>query len=169
MPDNHITIRGVKPSDAEALCTIQTQPSSLRFLLQLPSYGVAHYGSIITENRANQHILIAQHLDIVAGFIGLEVLSNPKMRHTGTFWMAVKEEFQHQRVGKRLMKAMIDLADNYLNLHRIEAGVLEDNANANKLYAQFGFSLEGIKKDCVFREGKYIDCAVIARLNPKHK
>jgi L-phenylalanine/L-methionine N-acetyltransferase len=165
-----INIRGVKSSDAEALNAIVTQPSSLRFLLSLPSRGVAYTNKWIADMERNDHVLVAEiptlitGTPMVVGSVELNVMGAARLRHTAVFSISVKEGHQHQGVGTALMKAMIDLADNYLNLHRIEAGVLVDNTAAFGLYEKFGFKQEGIKRDCAFREGKYVDCAVIARL-----
>ncbi len=49
-------------------------------------------------------------------------------------------------VGRALLKTVIDLADNWLNLKRIELTVYVDNERAINLYKKFGFEIEGESK-----------------------
>ncbi len=43
------------------------------------------------------------------------------------------------------MSEILDLADTWLMLVRIELGVFTDNEKAIKLYEKFGFEIEGTK------------------------
>jgi len=53
-----------------------------------------------------------------------------RMRHVGSIGMAVRDDWQGRGVGTALMEAALDLADNWLNLTRIELRVYTDNAAA---------------------------------------
>jgi L-phenylalanine/L-methionine N-acetyltransferase len=59
---------------------------------------------------------------------------------------------------------MIDLADNWLGLHRIELTVYVDNAPAIHLYEKFGFVIEGTARAFALRGGEYVDAHTMARL-----
>ena len=65
------------------------------------------------------------------------------MRHVGSIGMAVRDDWQGRGVGTALMEAALDLADNWLNLTRVELSVYVDNAPAIALYEKFGFEVEG--------------------------
>jgi L-phenylalanine/L-methionine N-acetyltransferase len=67
-------------------------------------------------------------------------------------------------VGTELMEAALDLADNWLNLTRIELRVYVDNAPAIALYEKFGFEVEGTHRYFAFRNGEYVDAYSMARL-----
>ncbi len=62
------------------------------------------------------------------------------------------------------MKALIDAADNWLNLSRLELTVFTDNEPALKLYQNLGFVIEGTHKKFAFRDGEYIDAHTMARV-----
>ena len=62
------------------------------------------------------------------------------------------------------MEAALGLADNWLDLHRIELSVYTDNAAGRALYEKFGFELEGTHRRYAFREGKYVDAYSMARI-----
>ena len=62
------------------------------------------------------------------------------------------------------MAAAVDVADNWLNLTRLELEVYADNAAAIHLYERFGFTYEGTLRQHAFRNGKYVDSNVMGRL-----
>jgi putative acetyltransferase len=76
----------------------------------------------------------------------------------------VHVDYQGRGVGSALMAAAIDLAENWLNISRIELEVYPDNAPALALYEKFGFEREGILRDFAFRDGQYVDSILMARL-----
>jgi putative acetyltransferase len=67
-------------------------------------------------------------------------------------------------VGTTLMEAAVDLAENWLNIGRIELEVFTDNVAALALYQKFGFVIEGTLRDFAFRDGRYVDSYLMARL-----
>jgi putative acetyltransferase len=80
--------------------------------------------------------------------------------------MCVHDEWQGKGVGGALMRAGLDLADNWLNLTRLELEVYADNEPAIRLYERFGFEHEGTLRQHAFRDGRYVDSYMMARLRP---
>jgi putative acetyltransferase len=81
--------------------------------------------------------------------------------------MAVREEYRGRRVGSALLDAVIDLADNWYNIVRLELQVYTDNEPAIRLYERRGFAIEGTHRAYVYRLGEYVDAYTMARLrNP---
>ena len=99
----------------------------------------------------------------MVGELGLGVCTNPRTRHTGNIGMAVHDDWQGKGIGTALMEAALDLADNWLNLTRIELRVYTDNA-AIALYEKFGFEVQGTHRRLAFRDGEYVDAYSMARL-----
>jgi L-phenylalanine/L-methionine N-acetyltransferase len=62
------------------------------------------------------------------------------------------------------MQAALDLADDWLNLTRIELSVYTGNAAAVALYEKFGFEIEGTHRRYAFRDGAYVDAYSMARV-----
>jgi putative acetyltransferase len=101
----------------------------------------------------------------VVGNLGLETHPNrPRIRHAGSLGMAVRDDWQGKGVGTALMGAALDLADNWLNLRRIELSVYVDNSAAVALYKRFGFEIEGTHRRYAFRDGEYVDAYSMARI-----
>ena len=65
------------------------------------------------------------------------------------------------------MLTALDLADNWLNLLRLELNVYIDNERAVRLYRELDFEIEGRKRCYAFRGGAYIDSYLMGRLNPR--
>ena len=104
----------------------------------------------------------------VVGNLGLETFPNrPRVRHAGSLGMAVRDDWQGKGVGTMLMRAALDLADNWLNLTRIELTVYVDNSSAVALYKRFGFEIEGTHRRYAFRDGGFVDAYSMARLRDR--
>jgi len=65
---------------------------------------------------------------------------------------------------KPAMEAALDLADNWLNLTRVELTVYTDNAAGIALYKKFSFEIEGTYRRYAFRNGEYADAYSMARI-----
>lgn len=78
--------------------------------------------------------------------------------------MMVRDDWQGKGIGTALMQAVVDLADKWLNLVRLELDVFIDNEPAIKLYKEIGFQIEGTRIAEAFRDGKYVDTFAMARV-----
>ena len=94
----------------------------------------------------------------------LTVESNLRRRHSGGLGIMVRTDCQGQGIGTALLEAVLDLADNWLMLRRVELEVYADNQRAVRLYEKFGFEAEGRKREAAVKNGAYVDLMVMARL-----
>jgi putative acetyltransferase len=78
--------------------------------------------------------------------------------------MSVRDDWHGKGVGTALMRAIVDLADNWIGYRRLELTVYTDNAAALALYRKFGFDVEGTLRDYSYRDGRYVDAYTMARL-----
>ncbi|RPJ02832.1 MAG: GNAT family N-acetyltransferase [Chloroflexi bacterium] len=62
------------------------------------------------------------------------------------------------------MDALLDLADNWLGLRRIEVVVFADDEPAASFYGQYGFEQEASLRRYAFRDGAYRDTRLLTRL-----
>src|SRR5205085_10105682 len=102
----------------------------------------------------------------VVGAINLRV-GMGRGSHVGEVDLAVHDAYQGQGIGKMLLLAVIDLADNWLNLVRLEVNVYTDNERAIHLFKRFDFEVEGRKRCGAFRRGAYIDSYIMGRVRPQ--
>jgi putative acetyltransferase len=95
--------------------------------------------------------------------LGLNRYEN-RRSHVGSIGMAVHDDYAGRGVGSALMAAIVDLADNWLQLKRLELNVYVDNTRAIALYERFGFAREGLQRAYAWRNGAYVDSLAMARL-----
>ena len=81
--------------------------------------------------------------------------------------ISVSPSAQGQGIGNALMAAMLDYADNWAQVLRIELTVFSDNERAIRLYERHGFEHEGRHKAYALRNGVYVDALAMARLHPR--
>lgn len=64
-------------------------------------------------------------------------------------------EYWKSGYGTEAMNLLIDYAFNHLNLHRLEAHVLEDNIGSQKMHEKLGYIREGVLRKSVYKNGCY--------------
>lgn len=69
----------------------------------------------------------------------------------------LKKEEQSRGTGTEIVKKIIEYAFGKMNLHRLEAEVIETNSASIKLIEKFGFKKEGVLREAKFQNGKFID------------
>ena len=162
--EKSIEVRRAEPSDAVAIKEIYECEGVYSATLQLPYPSEALWLKRMNGMPDHVYAFVAIFDGRVAGNIGLEVNTNPRRRHVASFGMGVKDQAQGKGIGKALLTAVLDLADNWLNLKRVELTVYVDNKPAIKLYEQFGFKIEGESSMYAFRDGHYVSAYHMARV-----
>jgi L-phenylalanine/L-methionine N-acetyltransferase len=124
-----VVVRHAEPEDYNALHRIFSGPRAIAGTLQLPFPRAETWRERLAETPEGLYSLVACVDDEVVGSLGLETSPTRwRMRHVGSIGMAVRDDWQGKGVGTALMEAALDLADNWLNLTRIELRVYTDNA-----------------------------------------
>ena len=160
----NIKIRHSEKADIKGIKEIYEQPSCYAGTLQLPYPSLDKWHKFLDNPRENFHSLIAEIDGQIIGQIGMEVMTQARRKHVANIGMAVSEKFQGKGVGSQLLKDVLDLADNWAAVKRIELEVYTDNDGAVELYKKFGFVIEGEAKHYAFRNGEYVDVFLMARL-----
>lgn len=163
-----IIIRPTKVSDAQSLCEIYTQPQAVRETLQLPNSPETMWQDRLTNMPAGVYSYVAEVDGKVVGNIGFQHAQRPRIQHTATLGLGVHDKYHGLGIGNKLVETVIELADKWLNIRRIQLEVNTDNEVAIALYKKFGFEIEGEAKDASFRDGQYSNTYYMARLNPNH-
>jgi putative acetyltransferase len=144
-----------------------SSPKVFESTLQLPYPSREQWRKRLAEPGDGTYDLVAVADDRVVGMLTVHTFSSrPRRRHAGIIDIVVHAESQGKGVGKALMSAGLDLADNWLNLTRLELEVYTDNEAAVRLYERFGFEREGTLRQHAFRGGQYVDTYMMARLRP---
>ncbi len=162
-------IRPVQAGDGEGLNALRRMPGVFENMLGIPSERIKRNEDYIQSMDANTHAFVAvckeiQNRDGIIGWASLNVHANLRKRHMGAIALMVHKDYQGMKVGTKLMEAMLDVADNWLMLKRLELSVFVDNERAITLYQKFGFVIEGTLVQASIRNGQYVDEFTMARL-----
>jgi L-phenylalanine/L-methionine N-acetyltransferase len=164
MPDD-VEIRPFHMDDSDALWRLLRQPGVFETTMTLPSQRADQRRAVYERLGDDDHVFVAVRNGEVAGSAGLHV-GGGRRRHTATLGIVVSLTHQRAGVGDALMRAVLDIADRWLGLRRIELGVLVGNQPARRLYEKHGFVAEGVLRQSIAGEGELRDELWMARLRP---
>jgi len=164
----NLTLRAYASEDAHAVAAIFTHPECYEDTLQLP-----------WENKSTPEIAPERGIMSVAeaeseagkrviGFASMIRSPRVPVSHVFGIGMGVHPGYHRRGVGSRLLEALISTAFEWYNAHRLQLEVFTYNHAAIGLYEKYGFVAEGIRKEAVFRHGRYVDLQMMALLNPTH-
>lgn len=158
-----LVIRAAHSGDAEALTAIVAMPGVRYGTLRLPFQTVAETKSRLENLGPGGKEIVADLAGQVVGSLFIGPMQG-RRRHVASIGMGVHDDFTGRGVGSALLKAALDLADNWLDIRRVELTVFTDNDSAIRLYENNGFLIEGHLRDYAFRDGRYVDAYSMARL-----
>lgn len=166
-------IRPIDIGDGKGINALRRMPGVFENILGIPSERVKRNEDFIVNMDGNQHQFVAitknkNGEEQIIGSAGLTINVNPRTRHSGSIGIMIHRDYQNIGVGTALMEALLDVADNWLMLIRVELTVFEDNKRAIHLYEKFGFKKEGLKRLAAIRNGKYENEYLMARINPSY-
>jgi len=166
-------IRQVIPSDAPLLIAFtQALDSQTPFMLREPGERQINLEQqkTIIQNTLKSPVSTMfvvydpQRNEIVGICSGVGSPLNKK-KHCVHCIIGVLEEFQGQGYGKQLLKKLEVWAKTQ-NIRRLELTVMEHNYRAINLYDSLGFTAEGLKKDSIRLNGKFVNEIYMCKLLP---
>jgi putative acetyltransferase len=163
-PSSDILIRAQEPGDIAALSDTFDQPLVIWGTLAEPLVSVDLRQKRFAESSPNVARLVAVIDGRPIAAASLHREERHRRSHAASLGMAVHDGYARRGVGSALLAAIVDLADNWWNLKRLELNVYADNGRAIALYERFGFEREGLMRAYAWRDGAYVDSVAMARL-----
>lgn len=160
-----ITIRGYENADWQQAAEMFVLPRCIWGTLRMPYESRDAVKARLDYPDASRRRLVAIVDNRIVGMLSLHPREE-RRRHVGEIGMFVHDDFHGRGIGRKLLEACIDLAENWLGLTRIELSVYTDNAPAIALYESCGFQKEGIARNFCLRDGTMVDAYHMARLKP---
>ncbi|PRX98227.1 GNAT family N-acetyltransferase [Paraburkholderia sp. BL25I1N1] len=158
-----LTLRALRVADAEQFHAMLQLPVAMNGNPQVPFRTVASTREHLEKFEAPGIAIAATVGDTLVGQASLSPFKG-RRAHAASLGIGVHDAWQRRGIGHALMAELLDLADNWLGLRRVELHVYTDNHAALALYRKFGFEIEAHQRGAILRRGVLIDCYFMARL-----
>ena len=159
-------IRPARVDDAEAMVAYMTALTaegldtiSVRFPPSLEDEREFVLRSKLSERIL---ILLAFAGEELVGMLDLSAGQRPSDRHAGRFGMSVAKAWRGRGLGRRMLRWVIDEAQDWPGFCRIELECVAWNAPAIGLYESLGFKIEGRMVKAINLRGTPEDMLVMA-------
>jgi L-phenylalanine/L-methionine N-acetyltransferase len=160
-----LTIRARSLDDAAAITDLHNLLGYRWGTMRLPYHAVDEIRRGIEQQASDARSLVALMDGRVVGDISL-MPAKGRRAHAATIGMGVHDDFKRRGIGRALLGEAVSIADDWLNLRRLELTVYADNQAAISLYESFSFKVEGKMAHYAYRGGQYVDALSMARLRP---
>lgn len=157
-----LTLRALRPTDSEQYHALMQLPAVVDGNPHVPFETLAQTRESIGKIEPTTIAMVATVGDTLVGSAQLSPMKG-RRAHVGSFSICVHDAWHGRGIGNRLMVELLDLADNWLGLRRLELNVFADNRAALALYHKFGFEIEAHQRGAVLRRGVLIDSLIMAR------
>jgi putative acetyltransferase len=169
IPASELHVRPVRIDDARGLAEMHSTDSVMEGTFSLPFTSESEWRARLANNDAAAvKALVAlagpTSRPALAGSTALFTGLSPRTAHAANFGISVHPDFQGRGVGDALTKAILDLADRWMGLRRVQLEVYSDNERAQALYRKHGFEIEGVQRLVAFRRGTFVDAIVMSRI-----
>ncbi|MDF1876170.1 GNAT family N-acetyltransferase, partial [Sulfurimonas sp. SAG-AH-194-I05] len=108
----------------------------------------------ICDNKTDNHI----------GNIKIGPINRIHRKADISFFIGNKD-YWSKGYAKESIELILEYAFNILNLHKLCAGVYEDNIGSKKTLENNGFIVEGIKKDECYIDSKWTNVYILGKIN----
>jgi putative acetyltransferase len=161
-PDG-LVIRAWRMDDADGMAMLANMPKYRFGTLRLPYETPDTWRRRIEGFGPGDLGLVAVLDGMIVGSTGLHRMPG-RRSHTGEIGMGVHDDFHRRGIGTALVAALVETADCWLGIKRLQLTVYSDNEPAIRLYRRFGFEVEGTFKAFAFRDRTYVDALAMARV-----
>ena len=170
-----IKLRAVEKDDVEAILKHWNTYQTRRFLVNVMPMSRRMEEEWIEQVTANQkmgkeYVFVIERLSDgeLLGTCGLHSIS--WIHRNAVLGIAIYNPANWNKgYGTETMQMLLNIGFNFLNLHRIELEVLENNPRAISVYKKVGFKEVGRRREAVYLEGTYIDSITMDILRNEYR
>jgi len=113
------------------------------------------------RRHADAAVLVALDGDRIIGRLSLARDPHPASAHVADLGMMVAASHRRRGIGRKLLDAAVAWARD-VNVEKLELHVFHWNEPAIRLYEDFGFEREGLRRGHYFRDGVVVDALLMA-------
>lgn len=169
-PATDLRVRAATEADAEQLHEILNSPHILDGTMRILHTTVDDSWERLRPTE-NQRVLVAvDRSDRVVGLLVLVThLGAPRHHHVAHIdLIATHPDHQGRGAASLLIRTVIEMAEQWMAIERLELVVFTPNTGAIRLYERLGFEIEGTMANYVFGGGRYVDAHIMARLTSRN-
>ncbi|MBE2223705.1 MAG: GNAT family N-acetyltransferase [Anaerolineae bacterium] len=166
MPDFTLQIRAIQPDDIPGLHAIISHPQVAENGLHLYTTEFSDTQEQFQKSKPGVHRLVGELDGQVVVHGQLRQYQRARLTHTGELGIYVHPDFWGQGIGTQMMEKLLDIADNWLPIWRLNLETFSHNKAARRLAEKFGFKREGVQRKAAFGNGRFQDITIYARLKP---
>ena len=167
-----VYLRPYQPEDIELVyrSTYQTESRKLTGTQRLFSSTQIEQ---FTEKAASDNsrvdlVIVQQETDEAVGEVVLNFIDAVNRSANIRIGLFDQRHF-NKGYGSEAMSLMLEYGFGYLNLHRIELGVYAFNPRALHVYEKLGFKKEGVRRDMLYYNHRYVDEIVMSILEDEYR
>ena len=108
-------------------------------------------------------VLVATDEESIVGFLSVQKGVYKRIKHTGYIVVGILEKYRGKGIGSKLFSEL-DIWAIENKITRLELSVICSNTIAKHLYEKNGFEVEGIRKNAMIIDGKYVDEFSMAKI-----
>jgi UDP-4-amino-4,6-dideoxy-N-acetyl-beta-L-altrosamine N-acetyltransferase len=150
------------PADRQArIRHLRNQPQVRSFMYTDHEISEAEHANWIKSLSGNtrQQVFVILIDDTPAGVVSLSAISS--IHRTADWAFYLDTALQGKGLGSQVEFWMLDYAFGAAGLEKLNCEVLEINPAVIKLHQKFGFSIEGMRRENILRNGKRIGVALL--------
>lgn len=159
-----ITYRNLKTEEAQEFWNLMNQLDyETKYMLYEPgerkekANNIAALESRIRSTLEGDDLLLVAEADNkLVGYISADKGFVNRIAHSAYIVVGILKEYSNRGIGTELFKRL-DAWAQEKKITRLELTVVCENEAAKHLYEKSGFEIEGIKRNSVFVDGRYLD------------
>jgi putative acetyltransferase len=160
-----LVIRRAAPSDAAALVALGQEVSAEPegWLIARAWRGVGEERRYLRAVRRSPHaaVFVAESPEGIVARLSLARDTNPASPHVADLGLLVAASHRRRGIGRALLEQAVAWARE-AGVEKIELHVFPHNEPAIRLYEQFGFEREGLRRRHYQRDGELLDAVLMA-------
>jgi len=162
---NTYTIRRAIPADAAALVelgrAVSSEPEAW-LITEGDWRNVGEERRYLRAVRRSPHaaVFVAENGDAIVARLSLARDSHPASAHVADLGLMVAAAHRRRGIGRSLLEQAVAWAREF-GVEKLELHVFPHNEPAIKLYEQFGFEREGVRRNHFRRGGRLLDAVLM--------